>query len=81
VVLVVVFLSKNYNEKKWCGLEFSAVREHIFSKQYNKVMFIRLDDGYVEGVLDTYGYIDARSHKPEEIAEFIKERLLLLADN
>jgi len=79
--LVVVYLSKNYNEKKWCGLEFSAVREHIFSKQYNKVMFIRLDDGYVEGVLDTYGYIDARNHKPEEIAEFIKERLLLLAEN
>ena len=42
-------------------------------------MFIRMDDGKVEGVFSTDGYIDGRTHTPIEVAGFINERLSLLA--
>ena len=38
-------------------------------------MFVRTDDGEVEGVLKTDGYVDARKFEPAKIAEFICERL------
>ena len=41
-------------------------------------MFVRMDDGNVSGVFKTDGYIDGRTHTPEEIAKFILERVLLL---
>ena len=43
-----------------------------------KIMFIKMDDGKVEGVFKTDGFIDGRNHKPEEIANFIKQRIDLL---
>jgi hypothetical protein len=41
-------------------------------------MFVRTDDGAVEGVFKTDGYIDARKFNPSQIAQFIRERLELL---
>jgi len=77
--LIVVFVCAKYQEKDWCGIEFRAIREIIMHKQNNKIMFIKMDDGKVEGVFDTDGYIDGRTHSPEEIARFIKERVTLLS--
>lgn len=73
--LVVVFLCEKYQEKEWCGLEFRAISEIIKKKDYGKVMFIKMDEGRVEGVFETDGYIDGNSHSPSEVAEFIKERI------
>lgn len=73
--LIVVFLSGDYQHKKWPGLEFRTIREIIFEKAYYKVMYIRLDDAPVDGVLQTDGYIDARQHSPAEIAGFIHQRI------
>jgi len=81
--LIVVFLSGEYQRKHWPGLEFRSVREIIFEKQHNKVMYIRMDDSPVDGVLKTDGYIDARTHSPTEIAGFIFQRVQAhkVADN
>ncbi len=73
--LIVVFLSGDYQRKRWPGLEFRTIREIIFNKEHQKVMYIRLDDAPVEGVLQTDGYIDARQHSPAEIAAFIYQRV------
>lgn len=73
--LVVVFLCEKYQEKEWCSIEFRAIREIIFERDHKKVMFIKIDDGNVEGVFKTDGYIDARKHTPKEIADFINDRL------
>lgn len=73
--LIVVFLSGDYQRKSWPGLEFRSVREIIFEKQHNKVMYIRMDDSPIDGVLKTDGYIDARTHSPQEIASFIYQRI------
>lgn len=71
--LVVVFLSSHYQLKDWCGVEFRAIRDIIKSKE-DRVMFVRTDEGVVDGVFRTDGYIDARVHGAKAIAHFIRER-------
>ncbi len=79
--LDVVFLSTDYQKKDWCGVEFRAVREIIFVRENNRVMFVRTDDGAVDGVFKTDGYVDARKFEPAKIAEFICQRLDVLRQN
>ena len=74
--LVVVFLSDEYEKKKWCGIEFRAIREIIFDQE-DKIMFVRTGEGNVSGVFKTDGYVDAKRFSPLEIAKFIQERVLL----
>ena len=76
--LIVIFLCKKYQEKEWCGIEFRAIKEIIMGRDHQKVMFVRMDEGRVEGVFNTDGYIDGRTHNPAEVAVFIQERVSLL---
>ena len=76
--MIVVFLSKAYQEKKWCGIEFRAVTEIIMEREHERVMYVKLDEGDIQGVLKTDGYIDGQKYSPPEIARFIQERLILL---
>ncbi|MBS1208298.1 MAG: disease resistance protein [Proteobacteria bacterium] len=73
--LLVVFLSSEYAQKHWCGLEWRAIRDIIKTKEDDRVMFIRFDDAPVDGVLSIDGYIDARKFNPSEVANFILQRL------
>lgn len=72
--LIVAFIGEKYQDKKWCGVEFKAIKDVLFDNQNERVMYIRMDEGRVDGVFNTDGYIDATKHKPEEIANFIVER-------
>ncbi|HDZ71889.1 MAG TPA: TIR domain-containing protein [Aurantimonas coralicida] len=74
--LIVAFIGDDYQKKDWCGIEFRAIREIINARGTN-VMYIRLDDGNVDGVLNTDGFLDARELNPSEIAHFIRERAAL----
>lgn len=76
--LIVVFLCEQYQEKEWCGIEFRAIKEIIKEREHEKVMFIKMDEGKVDGVFSTDGYIDGRTHSPEEVSECIQERVSLL---
>ena len=76
--MVVVFLSKEYEKKKWCGIEFRVVKEIIMEKEYKRVMFVKLDESDIQGVLKTDGYIDARKYSPRDIARLIQQRVTLL---
>ena len=76
--LDVVFLSADYQKKNWCGVEFRAIRDIIFNRENSRVMYIRTDEGTVEGVMQTDGYVDARRFDPAKIAGFICERLAVL---
>ena len=75
--LVVVYLCEKYQEKKWCSVEFRAIQESLFERELDKIMFVRMDQGKVEGVFNTDGFIDGSNHTPEDVAEFIQERLEL----
>jgi hypothetical protein len=77
--LVVVFLGGDYQKKDWCGIEFRAIKEIIMERDHKRIMFIRTDDGTVDGVFKTDGYVDARRFSPAELAGFIHERADLAA--
>lgn len=76
--LVVVFLSGDYQRKDWCGIEFRAIKEILMERDHKRIMFVRTDDGRVDGVFKTDGYVDARRFGPAQIAQFIEERVRLL---
>lgn len=76
--LIVVSIGSDYQRKEWCGVELRAIREIIMERGYDRIMFIRLNDGEVEGVFKTDGYIDAKRFSPDDIARFIQERVALL---
>lgn len=73
--LIVIFLCEEYGAKQWCGLEWRAIRELINQKDDDQIMFVRFDDSPIEGVLSLDGYIDARVHSPQKLAEFILQRI------
>ncbi|WP_316237005.1 toll/interleukin-1 receptor domain-containing protein [Bradyrhizobium sp. SZCCHNR1015] len=77
--LIVVFLGSDYQRKDWCGIEFRAIREIIMERENARIMFVRTDDGAVDGVFKTDGYVDARRFSPGQIAQFICERLAVLS--
>jgi len=76
--LVVCFLSEDYAGKKWCGIEYRAIRSIINDKRDEKVMFIRFDDAQIDGVFAHDGYINAKLHSAIEVASMIHERVRLL---
>lgn len=76
--LNVVFLSGEYQQKEWCGIEFRVIKEILKSRENNRIMYIKMDDGEVDGVLSTDGYIDARKHGPQDVAAYIQERFALM---
>lgn len=73
--LIVAFLSADYERKPWCRLEFRAIREIIMAREDSRVMFVRTDDGDVQGIFKTDGYVDARRFSAMEIGRFIEQRL------
>ena len=75
--LIVVFLNADYQRKNWCGIEFRAIRDIIAERENHRIMFVRTDDGVVDGVFDTDGYVDARRHSAAALAKFIQERVEL----
>lgn len=76
--LIVVFVGSDYQRKEWCGIELRAIREIILERGYGRIMFVRLDDGEVEWIFKTDGYVDSQRHSAAEIASFIHERVQIL---
>ena len=74
--LVVPFFCNNYAEKKWCAVEWNAIRAAIFSRRKDdEIMVIRFDNTEIEGFLDTSGYISVKNRQPSEIASLILQRV------
>lgn len=76
--LIVVFLGADYQSKEWCGIEFRAIREVLSGCSPDRIMYVRMDDGAVDGVLRIDGYVDGRKFTPEETASLIGQRAGLL---
>jgi len=74
--LIVVFVCGKYKEKEWCGIEWRAIRALMkdSSRPDEDVMFLRLDDGPIEGLLPIDGYLDVSGKTPREIADSILRR-------
>lgn len=75
--LVVVFLSSEYEEKQWCGIEWRAIREIIKNRSDHSIMLMKFDDASISGTFTIDGYVDLRLYTPEAAAIFIVERVRL----
>lgn len=74
--LVVAFICREYDEKKWCGIEWRKIRERLSDGGEAEIMYVRLGSGDVEGMTTLDGYVDAREEeRPEAVAGLIVERL------
>lgn len=72
--LVVIFISKEYQEKDWCYLESRVIRDLIKSGKSDEIMFIRMDDAECDGVFGIDGFVDARGRPAIDIATLILQR-------
>jgi hypothetical protein len=73
--LIVVFLSGDYADKEWCGLEWRAKRDIIKQRRDGTMMLLRLDQAQVPGLFGIDGYIDVATWSPAQTAEEIMKRL------
>ncbi len=76
--LIVVFLGSAYQAGRWPSIEWTSIRAIINRREHEKVMFIRMDDGDVDGVQAHDGYVDARRFTPDQIAGMVAQRVILL---
>lgn len=73
--LLVVVLCADYERKEWCGLEWRVVRELIKVKASSRIMFVRLDDTPIEGLLSIDGYLDIAGMSDDAVAAAILSRV------
>ena len=76
--LVVVFLGEAYQESEWCGLEWRTIIKRARKEGGTRLMLLRFDQGEVEGLKPTDGYVDIEKYMPDEVADLILERLKLV---
>jgi len=76
--LLVVFLCEEYTKKEWCcNVEWRAVKDLIMNRpDKNNIMFIRFDNAEVSGIYSNDGFIDAKTHSEDQVADLILERLM-----
>ena len=74
--LIIVFLCSKYDEKKWCGIEWRAIRDLMNQKIWdNRIMFVRCDKGDVSGIFGTIdGYLSTDEMTIDEITNDIIQR-------
>ena len=72
--LLVVVLCADYQRKEWCGLEWRVVREMIKVKASSRIMYLRLDDTPIEGLLSIDGYLDIAQLSADTVAAEIMTR-------
>jgi hypothetical protein len=72
---IVVFLSNNYSEKEWCGLEWRSIRDLIKRKEGEKIILVKMEDFNLDGIFSIDGYLSGISNNPEEISKLIIKRI------
>lgn len=79
--LIVVFICADYQEKKWCGIEWRAIRDLLNQKVADdRIMFVKCGQGAVDGVFGTIdGYIDTNEVSIDDIVSDIVIRHKSLA--
>lgn len=71
----VIFMSKNYIESKWTGVELRAALAREFEEDRDYILPIKLDGTEVNGILPTKGYIDWFQEGLKNICEIIISKL------
>ena len=78
--LIVVFICPQYPKKKWCGVEWRAIRDILNNMEYSKIMYVKATPDNIEDLTlpgfyaSEDGFVDSRNHTPQEIAGLIIQR-------
>lgn len=78
--LIIVFLSPDYERKRWCGLEWRWIRQLIVGPAQQRIMLLRLGDPgdlSAQGILAGDGYAEVADRPPARIADLILQRYRL----
>jgi hypothetical protein len=71
---VVVFLCARYEKKKWCGLEWRAIRELIV-KRPESVLLVGFDQTRPRGLMSTDMPFQIAKRPTREVAQVILRRM------
>jgi hypothetical protein len=77
--LIVVLLSPDYPNKRWCGLEWRWIRQLIVGPAQERIMLLRVgDSGDLSdlGILAGDGYLDVSARAAADISALILERMV-----
>jgi replicative DNA helicase len=77
--LIVVLLSPDYPNKRWCGLEWRWIRQLIVTHAQERIMLLRAGDpGDLSelGILAGDGYLDVSTRAAADISSRILERMV-----
>jgi hypothetical protein len=77
--LIVVLLSPDYPNKRWCGLEWRWIRQLIVGPAKERIMLLRVGDpGDLSelGILAGDGFLDVTTRAATEISALILERMV-----
>src|SRR5207237_886528 len=75
--LVLVVACGDYEHKKWCGLEWTAIHALLKNRKDNEVMLTHFDRATIKGLYDTAGWIELESKTPEQFVTLILQRLAI----
>jgi len=75
--LVVVVACKEYEDREWCGLEWTAIHALLKNRRVEEVLLSRFDRATIKGLYDTAGWIDLDTKSPDQAAQLILKRLAL----
>jgi hypothetical protein len=77
--LIVVFITPDYEKKKWCGLEFKVIKEILFQKESrNRIMYLKKGDFETTFISILDGYIDMNKFDANQLTDFISQRITQL---
>jgi hypothetical protein len=65
-----VYIGADCLRKDWCGIEWRPIREILLARKHEQIMFIRVDDGEVDGVFRNDDYTDARHDSVSQLVDF-----------
>jgi len=78
--LIVVFICPQYAEKRWCGVEWRAIKDILNKMDYERIMYVKASSEDINSILlpgfyaSEDGYIESEEHTTREIADLIIQR-------
>lgn len=76
--VVVIFISKDYAEKSWPIHERRSTLSRAMRERREYVLPVRFDDTVLRGLDPDVSYLNANDFAPEDLAEAVAQKLVLL---
>lgn len=74
---VVVFISKDYEQKEWTNFEFEIARDEAKLRKEEFILPVRLDDTIIQGLKRTIGFMDFRKERIKGTVKILLDKVNL----